>query len=730
MKNNKRAFFIILATIVVTVIVTVFGIGTEIKGVQDMRFGIDIRGGVEAVFEPEGLDRKPKEREINAARKVIETRLDSQNILDREVTVDKKGGYVIVRFPWKSDETNFNPEEAIKELGEMAQLTFQDDKGNVKLEGKNIKKSTVARDEKTSEYVVELNFDAKGSALFEKATEELIGSKMGIYMDETLISNPMVSQKIVGGKAVINGMESYEEAQELSNKINAGALPFALKTTNFSTISPTLGNGALQVMVTAGILAFCLICIFMISYYRLPGIAACLTLTLQMALQLLALSVPQYTLTLPGMAGIILSLGMAVDANIIIAERISEELKKKRSILSSIQMGYKNGISSVLDGNITSAIVAVILMIFGSGAMLSFGYTLLTGLLINIFVGVLVSKKILLAFSEYKKLSQLKLFRLKKERKTISFFKKKKIYFVISSVCIVAGIVSCFTNGVHLDCQFTGGAVLNYTYEGEADLEALKQEVSKVIDRPVNIQVTTENGFKKQGMVITLAGNKGMSPEEQDLLTKCLNSQSKPIHAKLSETYVVEPYIGKQALKDAVIAIVLSSVLITIYVWIRFSVLSGLAAGITAMVALIHDVCIVFFSFVIFQIPLNDAFVAVVLTIIGYSINDTIVLYDRIREMRKEKPNISIVDLVNQSITQTMARSINTSVTTGMCVLIILAASLLFGIESIRVFSLPMFFGLVSGCYSSICIAGILWAMWEKNKIKRKGNIKNVDEIS
>ncbi|MEG1362038.1 MAG: protein translocase subunit SecF, partial [Lachnospiraceae bacterium] len=425
-----------------------------------------------------------------------------------------------------------------------------------------------------------------------------------------------------------------------------------------------------------------------------------------------------YTLTLPGIAGIILSLGMAVDANIIISERISEELKKGLTVVEAVKKGYKSAFSSVLDGNVTTAIVAVILMIFGSGSMLSFGYTLLIGMIVNVLVGVSVSKMLLLSFLQYPNLNEAKHFRKKKEIVVFKFFQKKKIYALISGVVFLVGIVCCVTRGVTLDTQFTGGAVISYMAEGKINTDQLEAAIEKGTNRPVTVQVTKNSVEKTQNIVVTLAGNKGLSPENQKMITKAVNSVLSE-KAVLAETYAVEPYIGAKALRNSGIAIILSSIFIIIYVWIRFATLHGLAAGLTAMVALVHDVIVVFFTFAIFGIPLNDAFVAVVLTIIGYSINDTIVLYDRIRENREREPGQSVIELVNQSITQTLSRSINTSLTTGLCVLVILAASILFQIGSIREFSLPMFFGLISGCYSSVCIASILWAMIEKKKEKK-----------
>jgi SecD/SecF fusion protein len=724
MKPGKKMLAAILIVIAALIYVAAFGAGSSIKGVREMRYGIDIRGGVEAIFEPQGLDRTPSEKELDTARQVIETRMDNQNIVDREVTVDKNGGYIIVRFPWKSGETNFNPEEAIAELGEMAELTFRDPDGNVLIQGKDVQSAApeTANNNGIKSYQVALSFNAEGSKLFEEATGKLIGKRMSIYMDQDLISSPTVQTKISGGQAVITGMQDYDDAKNLAEKINAGSLPFSLKTTNFSTISPSLGNNALSIMVYAGIAAFLVICLFMLVFYKLPGAVACVTLVLQTVLQMLAVSIPQYTLTLPGIAGIILTIGMAVDTNIIISERISDELKKGISVKGAVLTGYKNAFSSVLDGNVTTAIVAIILMFLGSGTMLSFGYTLLIGMIVNLLVGVSVSKHLLLSMIQNNPWNDAKWFRIRKDKKIIPFYQKKYIFGIISGVVILSGIVGCFIFGVKLDTQFTGGAVLSYSVSDEADTGKIQAAIERETNRPVTVQIKEDNMTGLKRLSVTLAGNSGMSPEDQKKVTDAINSTSEKVDAKLSETYVVEPYIGAKAMKNAVVAILLSLLFIVIYVWIRFSSISGLPAGVTAMIALVHDVVVVFFVFVLFQIPLNDAFVAVVLTIIGYSINDTIVIYDRIRENRKKDSKMPVDELVNISTTQTLGRSINTSCTTGICVLIILAASVYFQIGSILEFSLPMFFGIITGCYSSICVAGTLWAMWEKKKevVKKK----------
>ena len=720
MKNKKTHIWIALGIIAVFLFIAFFGCGSDIKGIRDMRFGIDIKGGVEAVFEPVGITKKPTPQELEAARNIMEGWLDAKNILDREVTVEKQEGRILVRFPWKSDEKDFDPQQAIAELGETAKLTFRDENNKVLVEGQDVSSSSVVQSRDTRAYEVELHFNKNGTEKFAKATQDNLGRNIGIYMDDTLISNPVVQQKIEGGEAVINGMASRDEAQALSDKINAGALPFSMKTSNYNTISPTLGGRALTSMVAAAVTAMVLVCLFMSFYYRLPGILSCITLLFQMSLQVLAISVPQYTITLPGIAGLILSAGMAVDANIIISERISEELMHGLSVKAAVKKGYQRAFSSVLDGNLTTAAVAVILMIFGSGTMLSFGYTLLTGVVINLFAGVWMSRTMLTSVVQYEFFKRPSMFRRKKEKKILDFSGKRKWIFLFTACVLLTGTILSSVNGMKLDTQFTGGVILKYTCSGKADTEKLREDVEAVLDRPANIQITEDPASGQQKLAVTLAGNKGISPEEQQEVTKALNGEEGQEY-KLSETYAVEPYIGAKALKNSIIAIVLSALFIVIYIRIRFSAMSGLAAGITAVAALLHDILIVVFVFGVCRIPVNDAFVAVTLTIIGYSINDTIVLYDRIRENRKNsKKEETLAKLVDRSITETLGRSVNTAFTVVACVFIIYLFSVFYHIESIQVFSLPLLAGMISGCYSSVCIAGPLWVCWEEHKQKKK----------
>jgi protein-export SecD/SecF family membrane protein len=423
MFKKKSVFFILTAATALLLLLAVFGLKLgdfQIKGADLMRFGIDIRGGVEATYEPKDLDRQPTDDELEAAKSIIETRMDSKNITDRIVTIDKTNGVIIVQFPWKSDETDFDPQKAVSELGETAKLTFRDPDGNVVLDGTDVSKSYAEVDMSSSTVIqgqplVILELTNDGSAKFAEATAALKGQRISIYMDETLLSSPTVKDTISNGRASITGISSMDEAKDLADKINSGSLPFSLVANNCLILSPKLGSNALGVMVRAGEVAFALVCLFMLLYYRLPGLVACITLMLQVSGQLLALSVPQFSLTLPGIAGIILSIGMGVDANVIISERIREELRAGRTLRKAIDQGFRRAFSAVFDGNITTIIVSIVLIIFGSGTMLSFGYTLLCGCLMNFVSGVIVSRLMIRSLSEFQGLRKPGFFGVKKE---------------------------------------------------------------------------------------------------------------------------------------------------------------------------------------------------------------------------------------------------------------------------------------------------------------------------
>lgn len=428
--KQKLTFFIVAALIFIVAALAVFGLTingkTYIKSAGDIRFGIDIKGGVSATFKPADENVKPTADQLEAAKTIIETRLDGKNILDRNVTVDTGSGGILVEFPWSSDEKDYDPAAAIKELGETAELSFWlvdvDSSTNAVTKAEDEPILTGARVSNCEsgyldgKYIVSLEFDSEGKELFATATQNNVGKVIGIYMDETLINTATVQTAITDGSAQISGTFTASEAKDLAAKIKAGALPFSLTSTNFSSISATLGEGALKVMLDAGIIAAIIICLFMLIYYKLPGLVACINLILQISGQLLIFSYLGLTMTLPGIAGIILAIGMSVDSNIIISETIKDELRNNKTIKGAVASGFSRAFSAVLDCNITTGIVAILLLIFGTGSMLSFGYTLLIGIFMNFCLGIISTKLMLTSLTYFDGLLKPWLYGIKKAK--------------------------------------------------------------------------------------------------------------------------------------------------------------------------------------------------------------------------------------------------------------------------------------------------------------------------
>ena len=449
--GKKPVVFIVIALILLLTFSAFFGVynyygdneTVYIKGAKDIRWGIDISGGVEAIFTPDIKGVEPTNEDMDAAKEIISTRLLYNNITDSEIYVDYEQDQVIVRFPWKSGESDYDPTEAVSELGEMAVLTFrkgnQDANGEIVLQGgDDVDSATPGYDEQNG-FVVQLRLTSQGAKKFAAATAECVGDYITIYLDDAVISAPKVNTAITDGNAIITGMQNVEEAQDLANKINAGSLPFALTVdeSKLQVVSPTYGSSALNTMLLAGIIAFALICVIMIVIYRLPGVVACFCLLGQVGGIIACISgffpgIQSFTLTVPGIAGIILSIGMGVDANVVTTERIKEELRNGKSVEGSIKSGYNNAWSAILDGNVTNIIVSIVLMAaFGNpdgalarifsaifpflsssitGSIYSFGYTLLIGAIWNFIMGVLASRLMMTSLVRFKVFRNTKLY--------------------------------------------------------------------------------------------------------------------------------------------------------------------------------------------------------------------------------------------------------------------------------------------------------------------------------
>ena len=761
-KGKSWPLFVVAILIVLFSLTAILGVSytygdtknVYVKGASDIRFGIDIRGGVDVTFMPAG-DVDATDEQMAAAKTVIEDRLVGLGITDYESYVDNNKDRIIVRFPWKSDEADFNPQTAIDEIGTTAKMVFRKGSsatGEEILSGDDVASANAAYNE-TEGWVVQLKFNSNGASAFASATTELAANNgtISIWLDDNNISTATVNEAITGGEAIIKGNFDQDSASTLANQINSGSLPFALSAESYSTISPSLGAKSLDVMVQAGIIAFILVAIMMICRYRLPGTIAVISLLGQVAATLAVVSgyftvFPGSTLTLPGIAGIILGIGMGVDANVITAERIKEELSKNKTLDGAVKSGFKMGLTPIIDGNVTIVIVAAILMgAFGptdgfwakvfnpiffwfgpstAGTIYSFGFTLLTSVLLNFVFGVWATRVMIRGAVNFKPLRKAWLFGGRKDggadfkTPSINFIGNRKKFYTFSCALLALVLVFCGVFGVKMDVEFKGGSMITLAYEGDADLNDLKSTISTELNKSSLTLQTGSDISGNQTLTVTLPGSDTLTTEELDSLLATLNEQYPDNAFVQNEVSNVDATIGKEFMLKSIVALIAACVLILLYVAYRFRKIGGLKAGSTAIVALLHDMLVVFGVFVILRIPLNGNFIAALLTILGYSINDTVVIYDRIRENSAlySKKQMSLAELVNLSVNQSFARSLMTSITTCLALGVVCIVSVIYRLDSIYSFAFPLLFGMVSGVYSTICIATPLWVDWKTKK--------------
>ena len=761
-KGKSWPLFVVAILIVLFSLTAILGVSytygdtknAYVKGASDIRFGIDIRGGVDVTFMPAD-DVEATDAQMAAAKTVIEDRLVGLGITDYESYVDNNKNRIIVRFPWKSDEADFNPQTAIDEIGTTAKMVFRkgsSSTGEEILSGDDVASASAAYNE-TEGWVVQLKFNSDGASAFAAATTELAANNgtISIWLDDANISTATVNEAITGGEAIIKGNFDQDSASTLANQINSGSLPFALSAESYSTISPSLGAKSLDVMVQAGIIAFILVALMMIFRYRLPGTIAVISLMGQVAATLAVVSgyfsvFPGSTLTLPGIAGIILGIGMGVDANVITAERIKEELAKNKTLEGAVNSGFKMGLTPIIDGNVTIVIVAAILMgAFGptdgfwakvfnpiffwfgpstAGTIYSFGFTLLTSVLLNFVFGVWATRVMIRGAVHFKPLRKAWLFGGKKEgganfkTPSINFIGNRKKFYTFSCALIAVVLVFCAVFGVKMDVEFKGGSMITLAYEGDVDLNDLKSAIGSELGKSDLTLQTGSDISGNQTLTVTLPGSDTLTTEQLDNLLASMNEQYPDNNFAQNEVSNVDATIGNEFLLKSVVALVAACVLILLYVAYRFRKIGGLKAGSTAIVALLHDMFVVFGVFVILRIPLNGNFIAALLTILGYSINDTVVIYDRIRENSAlyGKKQMSLAELVNLSINQSFARSLMTSITTCLALGVVCVISVIYRLDSIYSFAFPLLFGMVSGVYSTICIATPLWVDWKNKK--------------
>ncbi len=779
-KIGRPVFFVVAALIIAFSLLSTLGISTRygdnettiIAGIDDIRWGIDIRGGVNVTFgAPDDYTDPITNDDLDAAKSIIETRLISQNINDYEVYEDFGANNIIVRFPWQADDTSFDPEQAVKEIGATAMLSFrmgysgdlQDGQTYEDLElvltGKDVANAQVGMDTESTasqSYVVHLSLNDSGKEAFKEATTKAKedGSRISIWMDDEQISAPSVSAVISDGQASISGSftgeNGYTDAKKLADMINGGSLPFKLEVKNLSTISPILGTGARDAMGIAGVIAFVVIAIFMIGYYRLPGVVAVIALAGQVAGMFAAVTGffgfnASSTLTIPGIAGIILSIGMGVDANVLSAERIREELKSGRTIDGAIKNGFSRGFTAVLDSNLTVIIVAVILMlVFGTwfgastdGTIYSFGFTLLVGVIMNFIMACWATRMMTTSLSKFKVFRKPWFYGGEKDSTAEAdakgpavptefgkdFVSKRKVFCIISAAVIVLTFICTFVLGGKVDIRFKGGSMLTYSYSGEitdADIDTAKSAIAALGDVP-EVNITTGTSFTGglNTMVVSFAADEKMDDDKLNEINDAVQSALPENDVQNIDTTNVSATSGTSFLISCLIAVGSAFILLTVYIAFRFQKIGGWKAGVIAIICLLHDVAITYAVFVFGRMSLDSNFMAVILTLLGYSINNTIIIYDRLRENRaKYGKKLTDAQLVNLSINQTLPRSVITTATTVAAMASVSIVCALMGVTSILSFSIPLAIGMLVGFYSSVCLAGPLW-IWVQERSKK-----------
>ena len=775
MKTKGKAWHLVVTVLLILAFVytAFFGVSakygdvttTYIKGAKDIRFGVDIKGGVNVTFVP-SEDYDATEEQLEAAQLVIENRLVALNVTDYELYVDPSSDSLILEFPWQSGETDFDPESAIQEIGTTAYLTFREGSsadGDLILDGSMIESAAAQYGPVTSggasEYYVSLKFTDEGAKAFGDATTELYQSSgtISIWLDDQNVSTATVNAAITDGAAIITSSASnpftQEDVVKMARQINSGALPFALKVDSYSTVSPSLGENSLSAMVLAGVIAFALIVVFMTVLYRLPGFLACIALAGQVAATLAFVSgyfpvFESFTLTLPGIAGIILAIGMGVDANVITAERIKEELKNGKSLDGALKSGFARGLTPIIDGNVTIVIVAIVLMgafgpsdglfakalhfvffAFGpstAGTIYAFGYTLLTGVLLNFVFGVFATRVMIRGAASIKALRNpwlygaAKLGKDETEKKQVNFVGLRKKFLVFSS-CLMAAIVLCaVVFGVHLDTEFTGGAMITLSYDGSFEMAQVQQTASDALENTGLTLQTGENvATGDQTLKISMPGTETVTTEQVADLLDSLNESYPENHFEQLSLSNVSAAMGIKFLQKSLVAVVFALVLILLYIALRFKNIGGLTGGMMAVLALVNDLMVVFGTFVLLRTPLDGNFIAAMLTILGYSINDTVVVYDRIRENRALMgKKASFEELVNRSVNQSARRTLITTITTVMALGVLCIVAKLYGLDSIFTFAFPLMMGMISGVYTSLCVSTSAWMLWSERSPK------------
>ena len=715
MKKNKAIGVVVAIALFLGLLTytTAVGFGpTGTGAAKNITLGLDLSGGVSITYEVVG-DENPSAEDMKDTIYKLQQRVDGYST---EAQVYQEGtNRINIEIPGVSDANTI-----LEELGKPGSLQFQLEDGTVVVDGSQVASAEagVQQDNlKNNENVVKLEFDSAGAAAFATATSENIGKSIYIVYDGDVISAPTVQSAITDGSAVITGMADAQEAENLASSIRIGSLSLELQELRSNVVGAQLGEAAISTSLKAGAIGLALVCIFMMVVYLLPGVVAAISLLLYTVLTLVTLNAFDITLTLPGIAGIILGIGMAVDANVIIYARIREEIAAGKSVKSAIDIGFKKALSAILDGNITTLIAAIVLGIMGTGSVKGFAYTLAMSIILSMFSALVISRYLAKAFYALG-FQDVKYYGCPKKHGTIDFLKHKKVFFAIAIVCMISGPVAMLIHSqgsgkaLNYSLEFMGGTSTNVTFNEDYSIEEIDEKVKPVVQEvtgDANIQATKVSGSNQ-----VIIKTRELSLDERTELSQKLNEKFGVDESTITAESISST-VSNEMRQDAIVAVIIAAICMLIYIWLRFK---DIRFGASAVLALLHDVLIVLAFYAIARISVGNTFIACMLTIIGYSINASIVIFDRIREnlgSSKKHSDEALKEIVNRSITQTLTRSIYTSLTT----FITIAALFILGVPSIREFAAPLIIGIVAGAFSSVCISGPLWYIL-KTKFKSK----------
>ena len=745
MKKSRGVLVLVLTVIVTALLIFTSAVGwgpTGTGAAKNINTGLDLAGGVSITYE--ASEENPSADDMSDTIYKLQQRVEQYST---ESQVYQEGNNrIVVEIPGVTDANAI-----LEELGKPGSLYFiaqtdadgnqnytqnsqtgefelnktieelQED-GSIVLTGTDVSdaRAVVGQDDlgNNTQNVVNLSLTEEGTTKFADATAKAYenNESIGIYYDGHFVSVPSVNAEITDGQAMIEGMEDAQEAEELASTIRIGGLNLELSELRSSVVAAQLGQEAISTSLLAAAIGLALIILFMIFVYRIPGFVAGIALVIYVCLDLIALNAFDLTLTLQGIAGIILSIGMAVDANVIIYARIQEEIAAGRSVRTALKNGFSKAFSAIFDGNVTTLIAAFVLNWLGSGTIKGFAQTLALGIVLSMFTALVISRLLINAIYAVGVRNE-KFYGKRKERKPIPFLQKRKIFFIVSAVLIISGPVGMVAynaatgSPLNYSLEFQGGTSTNVTFNEELSMDEIDSQVVPVVEEitgDANVQATKVVD-SNQVIIKTVT----LDVDQREALEQALVDDF-GVDASAITSESISSTVSSEMRRDAVLAVAVAAVMMLFYIWFRFK---DIRFASSAVLALLHDVLIVFAFYVLARVSVGNTFIACMLTILGYSINATIVIFDRIREnlkTNKVKNDKELETLVNASITQTLTRSIYTSLTTFISIFMLF----LLGVSSIREFALPLMVGIVCGGYSSVCLTGAMWYVM-KTKIKK-----------